>query len=305
MNADRTEKDQLIKELQERLDWYTFEASEEEFDAEEVEALVQLLGVMKGEETPPVEIPDFEELMESAVKKQEALTQETTIPVEEPTVLADDSAQNSVSEKKVSRFSMGRFSTVAAAILAVVLLAGGTMGVASAQKGQGFFHWLKWDETGEQIVISPNNDKEDVELRVPQIYEDESKVPKEYTQYLLGIENYDSLKEFELDFLEITEYNNCTEVLYQYKEVDEKQILIALFCYDDKIMVKIESYDDYVYLKEETVGDKKIAFFSKENEDGTKEQMLCFVHENIQYRISGNQPLEVLEEISRECGNKQ
>ncbi|MBQ4536445.1 MAG: hypothetical protein II994_02365 [Lachnospiraceae bacterium] len=304
MNADRTEKDQLIKELQERLDWYTFEASEEEFDAEEVEALVQLLGVMKGEETPPVEIPDFEELMESAVKKQEALTQETTIPVEEPTVLADDSAQNSVSEKKVSRFSMGRFSTVAAAILAVVLLAGGTMGVASAQKGQGFFHWLKWDETGEQIVISPNNDKEDVELRVPQVYEDENKVPEEYTKYLLGVENYDSLKEFELDFLEITEYNNCTEVLYQYKEVDEKQILISLFYYEQKIMFKDELYNDYIKIKESHIGNSDVTIFSRENEDGYIDYMFYYTGENTQYRISGNYPLEVLQKITEECASQ-
>ena len=40
----------LIQEVTKRLDWYTMEASDEEFDADEVQTLLKLLDSLKGEE---------------------------------------------------------------------------------------------------------------------------------------------------------------------------------------------------------------------------------------------------------------
>ena len=41
------QNEKLINDLYEKLHWYTFEASDEQFDAEEVDAIVQLLDVLE------------------------------------------------------------------------------------------------------------------------------------------------------------------------------------------------------------------------------------------------------------------
>ncbi|MFR6331414.1 MAG: hypothetical protein ACLUOI_23170 [Eisenbergiella sp.] len=49
------QNEKLINDLYEKLHWYTFEASDEQFDAEEVDAIVQLLDVLE----PMKEDPRF------------------------------------------------------------------------------------------------------------------------------------------------------------------------------------------------------------------------------------------------------
>lgn len=53
-NISKDKDKQLIKELKDRLQWYTFEATEEEFDVKEVEAIVNLLKVLE-----PIEEPEY------------------------------------------------------------------------------------------------------------------------------------------------------------------------------------------------------------------------------------------------------
>ena len=47
----------LIQELTKRLDWYMMEASDDEFDAEQVQALMKLLDSLKSEEDKTEELP--------------------------------------------------------------------------------------------------------------------------------------------------------------------------------------------------------------------------------------------------------
>ncbi len=290
MNADRANKEQLIKELQERLDWYTFEATEDEFDEKEVEALVQLLGVMKGEETVPVEIPDFEDILGSMVTKQTALDTEVS---EVSGSVAD--------EKKVHRFAKKRFPKVAAAILALIILAGGTMGVVSAQKGEGFFHWLKRDETGEQILISQQgNDDDGKEVYS---YSAESEIPERYQEFLLGVETFESLQGYEINSIEIRELEKFLEICYSLGNQPGKEVVIKRHFYDNLTMMKQESYGEYDYLKEETIGEKNVMFFTKKNDDGEMDYLFSVYYENSQLLISGNYPLEIMEGIVRDCIN--
>ena len=46
----KQDNESLIQEVTKRLDWYTMEASDDEFDADEVQTLLKLLDSLKGEE---------------------------------------------------------------------------------------------------------------------------------------------------------------------------------------------------------------------------------------------------------------
>ena len=54
MTQEKGKRDEkLIEELYEKLYWYTYEASEEEFDDKEVDAIVRLLDVLDPKEDDP------------------------------------------------------------------------------------------------------------------------------------------------------------------------------------------------------------------------------------------------------------
>ena len=67
----------LIQEVTKRLDWYTMEASDEEFDADEVQTLLKLLDSLKGEEKEE-ELP-VEEALDSFWKYCEKRQEEERI----------------------------------------------------------------------------------------------------------------------------------------------------------------------------------------------------------------------------------
>ena len=55
----KQDNETLIQEVTKRLDWYTMEASDEEFDADEVQTLLKLLDSLKGEEKEEENEKDF------------------------------------------------------------------------------------------------------------------------------------------------------------------------------------------------------------------------------------------------------
>ena len=64
---DMHNMDETIKELQKKLDWYTDEATEEEFDAKEVEAILYLLD--KWVPIDEEQIPDVDEAWQNFQKR--------------------------------------------------------------------------------------------------------------------------------------------------------------------------------------------------------------------------------------------
>lgn len=73
----KQDKESLIREVTKRLDWYTMEASDEEFDADEVQTLLKLLDSLKGEEKEE-ELP-VEEALDSFWKYCEKRQEEERI----------------------------------------------------------------------------------------------------------------------------------------------------------------------------------------------------------------------------------
>ena len=117
----------LIQEVTKRLDWYTMEASDEEFDVDEVQTLLKLLDSLKGEEKEE-ELP-VEEALDSFWKYCEKRQ-------EEERILAADGKKSEENrktkpEKKEGRmhqflwyFHKHRIAVVTAVALIVIMLGG-------------------------------------------------------------------------------------------------------------------------------------------------------------------------------------
>lgn len=91
----------LIQEVTKQLDWYTMEASDEEFDADEVQTLLKLLDSLKGEEKEE-ELP-VEEALDSFWKYCEKRQ-------EEERILAADRKESAENRKTKPEKKEGRMS---------------------------------------------------------------------------------------------------------------------------------------------------------------------------------------------------
>lgn len=147
----KQDKESLIREVTKRLDWYTMEASDEEFDADEVQTLLKLLDNLKGEEKEE-ELP-VEEALDSFWKYCEKRQ-------EEERILAADGKKSEENrktkpEKKEGRmrpffwyFHKHRIAVVTAVALIIIMLGGSWQMAVNAEKHGGFFWWMDKNEEG-------------------------------------------------------------------------------------------------------------------------------------------------------------
>lgn len=155
------QNEKLINDLYEKLHWYTFEASDEQFDAEEVDAIVRLLDVLE----PLKEDPKYPSAPAAARERfnrrfgvEEEAAEEMNIVSEAGTDSAKAGAKKGRKRKKVLiRLGVG----VAACVVLMLSVNVGSY----ALKQKSFFEvvveevWrMKIIVTGNEDVLSPEND---------------------------------------------------------------------------------------------------------------------------------------------------
>lgn len=143
----KQDKESLIQEIQKRLDWYTMEASDEEFDADEVQSLLKLLDSLTPEEekdrlSSDVVVDNF---WKYCAEREE-----------EERILAEADASEKKKEHKILHyFQKHRAVAMAAAVLIVIMLGGSWQMAVNAEKHGGFFWWMDKNEEGTTMITSP------------------------------------------------------------------------------------------------------------------------------------------------------
>lgn len=315
-------QDALIQKIRERLEWYTFEATEEEFDSQEVQALLKLLMVI--EEKSDGNGFDVEEswkrfpmYYEMRTEMEEAgfIFPETAASFEDAAsghaasgqAACSDNGKSSEAGKKPARENAawqklpGKWTSrggvsplhkknrgavgIAAVILTAIVILGGT-GVYAEQRG-GFFHWLEKDENGVKFITSP-----DAEVVSKQIYERKENVPEEYIDWLWieesTLHNWDFINAYE------TCLNNMNKIKSFYNNAEGFHIAFEVVFYWNDFMTYNQVYDGYEFLYEKEFEDGKIfEVFQKISNDET-EYAICFYRQNVRCIIQGNVELEQL-----------
>lgn len=293
-------KEQILEDAKRRLQWLTMEASDEEFDPEEVEMLV---GVIKRYESQPQERPEeIEKELErfrayvAYYNEEERLEKQGT----EKAIAEKQSAE----KRKVGRllhFPGKGFLIAVAACLVLLLVAGSTFGEVNADENTGFFHWIKKDKTGTLAITSPGQSSVGMEENVEAKYSSIDEVPEEYRQYVVEKDRISLLEEYEFQGYRCED----TPTFYIVEEVfvnstNGETINLMVTIYPDKVRVIRETFDSYNYLYSNSIEDKEQDVFVKNEEDGTLEYMIIFYEDNRKYYVSGNGDLEFLENVSKE-----
>lgn len=291
----------LIQEVTKRLDWYTMEASDEEFDADEVQTLLKLLDSLKGEEKEE-ELP-VEEALDSFWKYCEKRQ-------EEERILAADGKESEENrktkpEKKEGRmrqflwyFHKHRIAVVTAVALIIIMLGGSWQMAVNAEKHGGFFWWMDKNEEGTTMITAP----EESDIKISDIYDKVEDVPEEYKEYaLIPFELSGFIGgDYNLSRIEVIK-SNKVDSIYDYFENEKEEILyFEIKRYRQEILRVRETYPGYVFCEEFENDGINLEVFQKEEESGKQRYVIYFYYRNEKYAVVGVDSKEKLKEIAVE-----
>lgn len=287
----KQDKESLIREVTKRLDWYTMEASDEEFDADEVQTLLKLLDSLKGEEKEE-ELP-VEEALDSFWKYCEKRQEEERI------LAADrkESAENRKTkpEKKEGRMSQflwyfhkHRIAVVTAVALIVIMLGGSWQMAVNAEKHGGFFWWMDKNEEGITLITAPEGGKMESEYRIVGKYSDIQDIPNPYQKYAMSIFNIETLDGYHLKEFEVVKSIDSDTVYEILQNENMERICFWIKIYPEQILRVRESYPGYSFL--DNFEDDEIEFdiFMKDELKTENSYIIIFYYGKEKYIIGGN-----------------
>ena len=301
----KQDKESLIREVTKRLDWYTMEASDEEFDADEVQTLLKLLDSLKGEEKEE-ELP-VEEALDSFWKYCEKRQ-------EEERILAADGKKSEENrktkpEKKEGRmhqflwyFHKHRIAVVTAVALIVIMLGGSWQMAVNAEKHGGFFWWMDKNEEGTTKITAPEGGSRDSEKRTEENYYNIEDVQDPYVQYAKIPLEISSLagSEYNLSRIEVVKTDK-SDTIYDFFEKEKAEILyFEIKIYRQEILRVRETYPGYVFCEEFENDGINLEVFEKEEENGKQRYVIYFYYGNEKYAVVGVDSIEKLKEIAVE-----
>lgn len=378
MDEHKKEQDILVKQLRERLDWYTFRAGTDEFNVEEVIAILELLKVLQPLENDyynsekglerfwkyyerrealenaalnrlkeeedralaemlareeqslddlklarekdtsenilefPIKERSFDkETIEEPIISAEIETVSAVIPTDcsETTEISKEANNQEQTLKNVSendkeakkkkgklfffRRHKGATGSIAAALVVLTVLVSGTAG-AYAERDTGFFHWLRKDDSGTEMIISPGLDNE-TNLIQPVKYDNFEALPDEYSDVLWKIES--PLTDLTCQYIEVINFNSYTEIVTYYNNpLNEDHLEIGVTVYDNSVMIEKNKFDNYKYYDEKIIDGILTDLFVKESEDEI-EHAICFYDDVRGYSVKGNLVIDELETV--------
>ena len=300
----KQDKESLIREVTKRLDWYTMEASDEEFDADEVQTLLKLLDSLKGEEKEE-ELP-VEEALDSFWKYCEKRQ-------EEERILAADGKESEENrkaepEKKEGRmhqflwyFHKHRIAVVTAVALIIIMLGGSWQMAVNAEKHGGFFWWMDKNEEGTTRITAPESGSGDSENRIEENYYRLEDVPDTYAQYARIPFKISQLigEKYTLSRIEVVRTDK-SDTISDYFEREEEILYFEVMVYQQEIMRVREAYPGYVFYEELKNDGINLEIFEKEEESGKHRYVIYFYYGNEKYAVVGVDNIDKLMEIAVE-----
>lgn len=289
----KQDKESLIQEIQKRLDWYTMEASDEEFDADEVQSLLKLLDSLTPEEekdrlSSDVVVDNF---WKYCAEREE-----------EERILAEADAPEKKKEHKVLHyFQKHRAVAVAAAVLIVIMLGGSWQMAVNAEKHGGFFWWMDKNEEGTTMITSPNGEKLNLENRTEEeCYYNIEDIPAEYVEYADIPLQLSSLYQnnYCLHHIEIVKTGE-SDTIYEFFERKNEELYFAIKIYPQEILRVRETYPGYVFCEEIKCNGADLEIFQKKEDDGKLKYTIYFYYQNEKYSVVGNN-IDLLKEIALE-----
>lgn len=310
----KQDNESLIQELTRRLDWYMMEASDEEFDAEQVQALMKLLDSLKSEEEEkkieeelPVEeaVSNFWKYREEREEEEKLLFGAEESRESNPTVCVEEKEEPKESKfhKVLWYFHRHRIVVVTAAVLVVIMLGGSLQAVVNAEKHGGFFWWMDKNEEGTTMITSPEGaEDEDLANASVESYYSIAEVPEKYREYIEQVCQIQSLSEYEFNYSKIAEGNHKKRVHILMKG-DKDNLEFEIIIYPQEILRVREIYPGYTFKNEFEDGEILFDVLSKNEELGEEKYLMYFYYGKEKYIVIGGKDEKKMQDIAVEYKN--
>lgn len=289
----KQDKESLIQEIQKRLDWYTMEASDEEFDADEVQSLLKLLDSLT---------PEEEKDRLSSDEVVDNFWKYCAEREEEERILAEVDAPEKKKEHKVLHyFQKHRAVAVAAAVLMIVIMLGGSWQMAvNTEKHGGFFWWMDKNEVGTTMITSPEMVGENPQKSVQKVYNRIEDVPDIYREYVnVPYEIMCSFNDgYSMSRIETIETDE-SDTINEFFSKEKNPILhFKIKIYPQEILRVRETYPGYVFCEEFENEGIDLEVFRKQEDNGNLSYIIYFYYGNEKYAVAGINDKEFLKEIA-------
>lgn len=288
----KQDKESLIQEIQKRLDWYTMEASDEEFDADEVQNLLKLLDSL---------IPEEEKDRLSSDEVVDNFWKYCAEREEEERILAEaDEPEKKKEHKVLHYFQKHRAVVVAAAVLIVIMLGGSWQMAVNAKKHGGFFWWMDKNEEGTTMITSPETHVRDSIKKVKENYYSIENVPQIYKKYVDSPYKIMQLYEeqYTMSRIQIVKADESDTVYEFYNNGQDEMLYFEIKIYPKEILRVRETYPGYVFCEEFENDGINLEVFSKQEDNGNQSYIVYFYYGNEKYAVAGTNDKEFLKEIA-------
>ena len=289
----KQDNESLIQEIQKRLDWYTMEASDEEFDADEVQNLLKLLDSLT---------PEEEKDRLSSDEVVDNFWKYCAEREEEERILAEVDAPEKKKEHKVLHyFQKHRAVAVAAAVLMIVIMLGGSWQMAvNAEKHGGFFWWMDKNEVGTTMITSPEMVGENPQKSVQKVYNRIEDVPDIYREYVnVPYEIMCSFNDgYSMSRIETIETDELDTINEFFSKEKNPILHFKIKIYPQEILRVRETYPGYVFCEEFENEGIDLEVFRKQEDNGNLSYIIYFYYGNEKYAVAGINDKEFLKEIA-------
>ncbi len=199
---------------------------------------------------------------------------------------------------KIAGFML-RYKAAAAVLLMVTAVAVGGSLQAGAVKNDGFFFWLKRDETGTEMITSPEGLNGEASETGSNIFYDSNDMP-EWTCGWLKIEDeFEMPENYEWQYYEIKELDFIKSVNVHYSDQNlKKEIILGVYVYAENVFYNRDRFANYDYVDSYESDQKQMDIYSKTEDNGEIFYTICFYEGNCRYSIRGEEGLEGLKGLA-------
>lgn len=199
---------------------------------------------------------------------------------------------------KLIRFMLHYKAAAAVLFLVIAIAVGGSI-QAGAVKNNGFFFWLNRDETGTEMITSPEGLDGETSIANNAVYSNREDMP-EWTQEWLEIEaEFEMPENYEWQYFEVKEFEFVRNIIGYYLDKDlEQEISLGVYIYEENSFYNRDGFANYNYVDSFEACKKQMDIYNKIDETGNIFYAICFYEGNRKYYVSMQDNLDTLKKFA-------